>query len=186
MTIKARIIALVRRAARFLMQPEQSGQVEALRRDRKACWEEFKALRRSSDATERELRAEVEALRALLADARELIEHGDFREGHCMCGSAVEGHTFGDGHAPCDAGEYYAGQVRERIDAALDEKLEKATVALKTIGSGRPDGINVSEAPVGHARPATPPHCPPNEPTRPCPQCGGPADSGNCPYCIPY
>lgn len=38
-------------------------EVEALQRDRKACWEEFKALRRSSDATDRELRAEVEALR---------------------------------------------------------------------------------------------------------------------------
>lgn len=114
-----------------------------------------------------QLRAEVEALRVLLIDARELIGHGDFREGHCMCGSAVEGHTFGDGHTPCDAGEYYAGQVRERIDAALAEKLEKAAVALKTIGSGRPDGINVSEAPVGHARPATPPPGPPNKPTHP-------------------
>lgn len=64
-------------------------------------------------------------LAGLLRDARELIDHGDFREGHCMCGSGVEGHSLGDGHAPVDAGEYYAGQVRERIDAALAE-VEKA------------------------------------------------------------
>ena len=55
----------------------------------------------------------------LLREARELIEHGDFREGHCMCGSAVEAHGFGDGHSPVDAGVYYAGQVMERIDAKL-------------------------------------------------------------------
>ena len=56
---------------------------------------------------------------ALLHDARELIEHGDFREGHCMCGSAVEAHGFGDGNSPVDAGVYYAGQVMERINAKL-------------------------------------------------------------------
>ena len=55
----------------------------------------------------------------LLREARELIEHGDFREGHCMCGSAVEAHGFGGGHSPVDAGVYYAGQVMERIDAKL-------------------------------------------------------------------
>ena len=55
----------------------------------------------------------------LLREARELIEHGDFREGHCMCGSAVEAHGFGDGHSPVDAGVYYAGQVMERIDAKM-------------------------------------------------------------------
>ena len=55
----------------------------------------------------------------LLREARELIEHGDFREGHCMCGSAVESHGFGDGHSPVDAGVYYAGQVMERIDAKM-------------------------------------------------------------------
>lgn len=60
-------------------------------------------------------------LAGLLREARELIDHGDFREGHCMCGSGVEGHSLGDGHVPVDAGEYYAGQVRERIDAALAE-----------------------------------------------------------------
>lgn len=61
----------------------------------------------------------VAELEALLRDARELIDHGDFREGHCMCGSDVNRHTIGDGHSPVDSGVYYAGQVMERIDAAI-------------------------------------------------------------------
>jgi hypothetical protein len=64
----------------------------------------------------------VEALR----DARELIEHGDFREGYCMCGSSVDSHGLGDGHSPTDAGDYYASQIVERIDAAIaahDKKI---------------------------------------------------------------
>lgn len=62
---------------------------------------------------------EVQRLREALGDARELIGHGDFSTGVCMCGSGVDGHTIGDGHAPTDEGDYYAGQVMERIDAAL-------------------------------------------------------------------
>ncbi len=58
----------------------------------------------------------------LLRSSRELIEHGDFREGHCMCGSAVESHGISDGHPPTDAGSYYAGQLMERIDTALAKK----------------------------------------------------------------
>lgn len=60
-------------------------------------------------------------LAGLLRDARELIDHGDFREGHCMCGSSVDDHGVGDGHSPVDAGEYYAGQPIERIKTALSE-----------------------------------------------------------------
>lgn len=60
-----------------------------------------------------------EKLRGLLREARELMERGDFRDGYCMCGSAVDTHTLGDGHSPCDAGEYYASQVIERIDDTL-------------------------------------------------------------------
>lgn len=58
-------------------------------------------------------------LARLLCAARELIDHGDFSEGHCMCGSSVDRHEFGDGHSPVDAGEYYAGQLCESIDTAL-------------------------------------------------------------------
>lgn len=39
-----------------------AAECETLRKDRRACWEEFKAMRRSTDETERELRAEVARL----------------------------------------------------------------------------------------------------------------------------
>ena len=55
----------------------------------------------------------------------ELMEHGDFREGHCMCGSAVDSHGIGDGHSPVDAGEYYAGQVMEELRDLLGEGKEQ-------------------------------------------------------------
>ncbi|OPE07689.1 hypothetical protein APA40_28565, partial [Pseudomonas aeruginosa] len=48
----------------------------------------------------------------LLRKWLELMEHGDYREGHCMCGSPVDSHGIGDGHTPIDAGEYYAGQCK--------------------------------------------------------------------------
>ncbi|WCI80390.1 hypothetical protein PMJ90_20025 [Pseudomonas aeruginosa] len=54
----------------------------------------------------------------------ELMEHGDYREGHCMCGSPVDSHGIGDGHAPIDAGEYYAGQVMEELRALLNQDKE--------------------------------------------------------------
>ncbi|WP_275628968.1 hypothetical protein [Pseudomonas sp. 273] len=57
----------------------------------------------------------------LLRKWLELMEHGDFSEGHCMCGSAVDSHGIGDGHAPVDAGEYYAGQVMEELRTLLSE-----------------------------------------------------------------
>ena len=66
-------------------------------------------------------KARINELLGLLREARELIEHGDFREGHCMCGGDVSRHTASDGHPPVDAGVYYAGQVMERIDAALSQ-----------------------------------------------------------------
>jgi len=60
----------------------------------------------------------------LLRKWLELMEHGDFREGHCMCGSAVDSHGIVDGHAPVDAGEYYAGQVMEELRDLLGEGKE--------------------------------------------------------------
>lgn len=48
-------------------------EVEMLRSDRKACLEEFKALRRSADETERELRADVEALRHLAGELYQVL-----------------------------------------------------------------------------------------------------------------
>ncbi|MEC6340465.1 hypothetical protein VXT26_16075 [Pseudomonas aeruginosa] len=60
----------------------------------------------------------------LLRKWLELMEHGDYREGHCMCGSPVDSHGIGDGHAPIDAGEYYAGQVMEELRALLNQDKE--------------------------------------------------------------
>lgn len=60
----------------------------------------------------------------LLRKWLELMEHGDFREGHCMCGSAVDSHSLDDGHSPVDAGEYYAGQVMEELRDLLGEGKE--------------------------------------------------------------
>lgn len=86
-----------------------------LKRAAQTNWNEFSDSVGKAD----KLRTELEAARGLLRGARELIERGDFREGYCMCGSSVEGHTTGDGHAPTDAGDYYAGPIRERIDSFL-------------------------------------------------------------------
>ncbi|EOB7989769.1 TPA: hypothetical protein ACNRRD_001904 [Pseudomonas aeruginosa] len=60
----------------------------------------------------------------LLRKWLELMEHGDYREGHCMCGSPVDSHGIGDGHAPIDAGEYYAGQVMEELRVLLNQGKE--------------------------------------------------------------
>lgn len=60
----------------------------------------------------------------LLRKWLELMEHGDYREGHCMCGSPVDSHGIGDGHTPIDAGEYYAGQVMEELRALLNQDKE--------------------------------------------------------------
>ncbi|WP_448679970.1 hypothetical protein [Pseudomonas nicosulfuronedens] len=67
----------------------------------------------------------------LLRKLLELIEHGDFSEGHCMCGSSVASHGIGDGHSPVDAGEYYAGQVMEELRALLGEGKEVGDVLVR-------------------------------------------------------
>ena len=69
------------------------------------------------DRLNEKLAGVVEALKV----ARELIAHGDFADGYCMCGMRIDTHDSGmqSGHAPCDAGDYYAGQVTEKIDSAL-------------------------------------------------------------------
>ena len=68
-----------------------------------------------------QLRTERDHLAGLLRDARELITHGVFEDGYCCCGSSVDSHGLGDGHAPVDALSYHAGQVCESIDTALAE-----------------------------------------------------------------
>ena len=70
--------------------------------------------------TERDQQAQrIGELEGLLRDSAELIKHGVFEDGYCCCGSSVDSHGLGDGHSPVDALAYHAGQVCERIDAAL-------------------------------------------------------------------
>lgn len=64
---------LVRQADAERVIDHLRAEVEMLRRDRRACLEEFKALRRSADEAERELRAEVESLRSLLAECADYL-----------------------------------------------------------------------------------------------------------------
>ena len=77
--------------------------------------------------TERDQHAQrIGELEGLLRDSAELIKHGVFEDGYCCCGSSVDSHGLGDGHSPVDALAYHAGQVCERIDAALSAGKEGA------------------------------------------------------------
>lgn len=102
-----------------LSKYEDAAALEASRAADKARIAELTEQRDSFQRVGIQPMTERNELLGLLREARELIEHGDFREGHCMCGSDVNRHTIGDGHSPVDAGVYYAGQVMERIDATL-------------------------------------------------------------------
>lgn len=76
--------------------------------------------------TERDQQAQrIGELEGLLRDSAELIKHGVFEDGYCCCGSSVDSHGLGYGHSPVDALAYHAGQVCERIDAALSAGKEK-------------------------------------------------------------
>lgn len=48
---------------------------DKIKADRKACWEELKRFRRTTDETERELRAEVERLQLLVGAGEEVERH---------------------------------------------------------------------------------------------------------------
>ena len=50
------------------------------------------------------------------------LENGDFATGYCMCGSPVDSHGLGDGHAPTEAGEYYVGQMLEELRKCLSQE----------------------------------------------------------------
>ena len=63
-----------------------------------------------------------EALEALTEMARRM----DFSEGVCCCGDSVEGHGFGSGHSPVDAGLYYATEVIETARCALSKARGEA------------------------------------------------------------
>lgn len=53
---------------------ELAKELKKVKADRKACWEEFKALRRSADETEKYLRAELESIRKEQAITRRVVD----------------------------------------------------------------------------------------------------------------
>ena len=57
----------------------------------------------------------LEALKACLA----FLTTAPLESGYCCCGDTVDGHNLGSGHAPVDDLAYYAGQVAEKIRAAI-------------------------------------------------------------------
>ena len=98
------------------------GEVALLQRAEKNDAIAYKAALERQDElrTERDQQARrIGELEGLLRDSAELIKHGVFEDGYCCCGSSVDSHGLGDGHSPVDALAYHAGQVCERIDAAL-------------------------------------------------------------------
>ncbi|HEY6612775.1 MAG TPA: hypothetical protein VIZ86_16800, partial [Pseudomonas sp.] len=101
--------------------------VEMLRRDRKACLEEFKALRRSADETERDLRAEVEALRKD-KDRLDAIEGNcwDVRYGSSPNGDAGDSSISIEivGHFMAEPCERVLGEnCHENLRAAIDQAM---------------------------------------------------------------
>lgn len=67
----------------------------------------------------RELRAENARLRGKVSDALAFLRSAPLESGYCCCGSPVDGHGIGDGHAPVDDLAYYASNLASDLSAAL-------------------------------------------------------------------
>jgi len=68
-----------------------------------------------------EVRAECDALKVLLQQAKNLIENCNVSSGVCCCGDSMDKHTnpMDSGHTPVDFGEYTAHSLLIDIDAAM-------------------------------------------------------------------
>lgn len=83
-------------------------------------WEalaEERALRKREGVKIAEVRKVLEAL-------TDFVKHGNNAEGHCMCGSPMEGHDIYDNHSPVDMGEYHAEQLVKRAEAVLSGEAQ--------------------------------------------------------------
>ena len=73
--------------------------------------------------TERGQMAEAREVVAELIDAASWVDsvsgHASFVSDECCCGSRMDAHDMGSGHAPVDSGAYYGGQALDRLAAAL-------------------------------------------------------------------
>ena len=71
--------------------------------------------------------AELVHLRALLHSSLEQLQQADHRNGYCMCGEAMAGHSGMSAalvHIPEDSGARYARTLMERIEQSLGLKRE--------------------------------------------------------------
>jgi hypothetical protein len=59
---------------------------------------------------------------ALLRRALASLEMADCSVGYCCCGSAMDAHTFGDGHSPVDQGVYVQSELVANIKTELGEQ----------------------------------------------------------------
>jgi hypothetical protein len=70
------------------------------------------------------------AVNAQLLDALEattaMLDQSDCLTGYCCCGSAIDGHGFGDGHTPVDEGAYHQAAALGQARAAIAEAKEQA------------------------------------------------------------
>lgn len=79
---------------------------------------EAKELTRRAEAAERRFTEVEEELRKLIG----FVKYLPVSEGYCMCGSPMDAHDIGSGHAPVDMGEYHAAKAIEAAEAALAPK----------------------------------------------------------------
>ena len=78
------------------------------------------------------LKQAIEALRSCLG----MLERANCSTGYCCCGSAVDKHSFGDGHSPVDEGDYFQRQAIELARAAINKVTEQPKESL-------PDNCNI-------------------------------------------
>ena len=125
---EARAEALAGYAVRDARIAEQDVQIKVLQSDANSWQSGYDEGRRMGGkhcmGTIDQQAQRIAELEGLLLDSAELIKHGVFEDGICCCGASVDSHGFGDGHSPVDALAYHAGQVCERIDAALSAGKE--------------------------------------------------------------
>ena len=66
------------------------------------------------------IEAAVKQAREALKHCLAVLERANCAEGYCCCGSAMESHTFGDGHSPIDMGDYAQSQAMASARAAIE------------------------------------------------------------------
>ncbi len=71
------------------------------------------------NAALKQARAAVAELIEAAKSVDGVADHASFVSDECCCGSRMDAHDMGSGHAPVDSGTYYGGQALDRLRAAL-------------------------------------------------------------------